>query len=220
MASSAAASAAIIVRTRRLLGLTSPSRVAILVAALFGLASFVRDAILLWRFGFYTFPDTQGYLKGDAFRSRPYPVMAWLTNAIHHPENLVWLQLVMGAVATATLVWVVWRSSRKLAAAIGTLFILDIGWATNNRQLLSEGAFVSFSVLTLAVFGYQYEKRRQLRPLALVLAGCLFAWTCTIRPSNVYLLIPIAGAYLVFTRSWSKTAWLSAGMTVLLLASA
>jgi hypothetical protein len=187
---------------------------------LFGVLAFVRDAVMLTRSGFSTFPDTQGYLDGNALRSRPYPVMAWLTDASHHPENLAWLQIVIGAIATAALVWVIWRNSPKLALLIGVLLLVDVGWAIQNRELLSEGAFVSFSVLSLAALGYQYEQRRNLRPGALVVVGILFAWTCTIRPSNMYLLIAIAGAYLLFTRSWKKTAWLAAGMAVLLLASA
>ena len=190
------------------------------VATLFGVASFARDAILVLRNGYLTSPDTAGYLSGSWLRSRPYPVMAWLTDATHHPWNLVWLQLVLGALATAALVWVVWRSHRVLAVLIGVFFVLDFGWATHNRQLLSEGPFVSFSVLSLAVLGYQYEQRKRLGALGLVLAGILFAWTCTIRPSNLYLLAPIAVFYFVITRSWRKTAWLAGGMILLLLASA
>jgi hypothetical protein len=190
------------------------------VAALFGVASFARDAILVLRNGYLTSPDTAGYLSGSWLRSRPYPVMAWLTDATHHPENLVWLQLVLGGVATAALVWVLWRNHRVLAVLVGVFFVLDFGWATHNRQLLSEGPFVSFSVLSLAALGYQYEQRHRVGAWGLALAGILFAWTCTIRPSNLYLLAPIAAFYFLFTRSWRKTAWLAAGMIVLLLASA
>jgi hypothetical protein len=197
----------------------SPNHLALAIAGFFGLASLARDAVLYRIFSFHVYPDTDSYLTGFWQRSRPYPVMGWITDAIDHPDRLIWLQLIIGAIATASLVWVIARRSPWLAFAVGSLFALDMNWAMTNRELLSEGALMSFSVLSLAVLGYQYERRATLNPVALVLAGILFAWTCTIRPSNLYLLLPIGGAYLLFTRSIRRTAWLSVGMAALLLAS-
>jgi hypothetical protein len=200
--------------------LVTPARKAIVVAGLFGIASFIRDAVLFRTYGFYVHPDSASYLDGSWLRSRPYPVMAWLTDAIDHPRILIWLQLLIGAIAIAALVWVIWRNNRVLAVVVGIVFLLDINWATMDRVILSEGPFMSFSILSLAALGYLYERRARLHPVALLMAGVLFAWTCTIRPSNMYLLLPIAAAYLLFTRSLRMTAWLSTGMIVLLLASA
>ena len=176
--------------------------------------------MLFKAYGLYVFNDTGGYLAGDFLRSRPYPLMMWLTDTAHHPSNLVWLQIVLAAVALAALVWVLARRNLWLAAAAGMMLLIDLNWAVTNRFLLSEGAYISFSVLALAVFAYQYEERRRLTPWSLIAAGILFAWTLTIRPSNLYLLIPLAAAYLLFTGSVRKTVWLGAGIVLVLLASA
>jgi len=197
----------------------SPAWLPTAIGAFFGLTALVRDAVLYGIFSFYVYPDSGTYLTWFWQRSRPYPVMGWITDAMDHPDFLVWLQILLGALATASLVWVIARRNPWLATTVGILFVLDLNWAITNRELLSEGALMSFSVLSLAVLGYQYEKRARLRPIALLLAGMLFAWTCTIRPSNLYLLVAIAGAYLLFTRSIPKTAWLSVGIVAVLLAS-
>jgi hypothetical protein len=198
---------------------TVGQRIAAGLGLLFGLASLVRDAILLKAFGFYPSPDTLGYLDGDPLRTRPYPIMSWLTDAAVHPLNLVWLQLALGAVAVALLVYVVARRSPLLAVLIGLLFTFDMVWSDENRAMLTEGPFMSFSVIALAVLINQYEHRGRLSAPYLIAAGGLFAWTCTIRPSNVYLLPVIALAYLLFMRSVRKVAWLAGGMALLLLAT-
>ncbi len=145
--------------------------------------------------------------------------MTWLADAANHPLNLIWLQIALGAVAVALLVYVVARRNPLLASLIGLLFAFDMVWASANRTILSEGPFMSFSVIALAVLVGQYENRGMLRAPFLVAAGALFAWTCTIRPSNLYLLPLIAIAYMLFTRSVPKVAWLAGGMALLLLAT-
>jgi len=145
--------------------------------------------------------------------------MAWLTDAIDHPLNLVWLQVGLAALAVALLVYVVARRNPFLGALIGFLFTFDMVWATANLTILSEGPFMTFSVIALAVLVAQYENRGRLRAPFLVATGALFAWTCTIRPSNLYLLPLIAITYVLFTRSVPKVAWLAGGMALLLLAT-
>jgi len=161
-----------------------------LLAAFFGLATMIRDATLTVIFGFYVTPDTGSYLLGSSIRSRPYPVLMWLTGASQHPFLLIGVQIALAALATAALVYVVGRRNPWLAALIGALFVLDLDWSLWNRYLMTEGPFMSFSVLSLAVLVHQYEQRVRLHPAWLVGAGALFAWTCTIRPSNLYLLVP------------------------------
>ena len=190
-----------------------------MLAAFFGLATMIRDATLTVIFGFYVTPDTGSYLLGSSIRSRPYPVLMWLTGASQHPFLLIGVQIALAALATAALVYVVGRRNPWLAALIGALFVLDLDWSLWNRYLMTEGPFMSFSVLSLAVLVHQYEQRVRLHPAWLVGAGALFAWTCTIRPSNLYLLVPIVLLYLLFTRSLRKSAWVAGGMAALLVAS-
>lgn len=195
-------------------------RARVAVAVAFGAASVIRDLVLLRLHGYSVQPDSGSYLQGNLLRSRPYPVMAWLTDASAHPILLIFLQILLAGLSVAVFVWVVFGASRVIAFGVGALFTVDVNWATMNLTLLSEGPFMTFSVLSLAVLGLQFEARHRLRPIGLAGAGVLFAWTCTIRPSNLYLLLPIALAYLAFTRSVSKTAWLASGMAGLLFASA
>jgi hypothetical protein len=194
-------------------------RLALGLALFFAAAALVRDTVLLKAFAFYVAPDSLGYLTGDPFRSRPYPILAWLTDAADHPLNLVFLQIGLGALATGLLVYVVARRNPWLAVMIGLIFTFDTVWSLSNRTLLSEGPFTSFAVISLAILVHQYETHERLSPGPLVAAGVLFAWTCTIRPSNLYLLALIALAYLIFTRSARKVAWLAGGMALLLLAT-
>jgi hypothetical protein len=194
-------------------------RLALGVALFFAAAALVRDTVLLKAFAFYVAPDSLGYLTGDPLRSRPYPILAWLTDALDHPLNLVFLQIGLGALATGLLVYVVARRNPWLAVLIGLIFTFDTVWSLSNRTLLSEGPFTSFAVIALAILVHQYETHERVSPRALLAAGVLFAWTCTIRPSNLYLLALIALAYFIFTRSARKVAWLAGGMAILLLAT-
>lgn len=197
----------------------SAGRLALLLALVFAIATAVRDATLVRVFGFYVTPDSGGYLLGLSIRSRPYPILIWLTDASQHPLVLIALQILLAGLATAAMVYVVGRRNPWLAALIGLLFALDMDWSLWNRYLMTEGPFMSFSVLSLALLIHQYEERDRLHPAWLVAAGVLFAWTCTIRPSNLYLLVPIVVLYLLFTRSLRKSAWLAAGMAALLVAT-
>jgi hypothetical protein len=194
-------------------------RLALGLALFFAAAALVRDTVLLKAFAFYVVFDSLGYLIGDPLRSRPYPILAWLTDAADHPLNLVYLQIGLGALAIGLLVYVVARRNPSLAILIGLLFSLDTVWSLSNRTLLADGPFTSFAVISLAILVHQYETRERASRRALVASGALFAWTCTIRPSNLYLLALIALAYLIFTRSGRKVAWLAGGMAILLLAT-
>jgi hypothetical protein len=175
--------------------------------------------VLLKAFALYVAPDSIGYLIGESLRSRPYPILAWLTDAADHPLNLVFLQIGLGAFAIGLLVYVVARRNPWLAVLIGLLLSSDMVWSLSNRTLLAEGPFTSFAVISLAILVHHYETRRRVSPGALFAAGVLFGWTCTIRPSNLYLLAPMAVAYLIITRSARKVAWLAGGMAILLLAT-
>jgi len=194
-------------------------RLALGLALFFAAAALVRDTVLLKAFAFYVAFDSLGYLIGDPLRSRPYPILAWLTDAADHPLNLVYLQIVLGALAIGLLVYIVARRNPWLAVLLGLLLSLDTVWSLSNRTLLADGPFTSFAVISLAILVHQYETREQVSRGALVASGVVFAWTCTIRPSNLYLLAPIVVAYLIFTRSARKVAWLAGGMAILLLAT-
>ncbi len=185
---------------------------------MFGSLAALRDLVMLWKFSFSVHPDTASYFAGDPLRSRPYPIMAWVTGAPDHPLNLVLLQIILGGLAVAALVYVISRMNAALAIAIGILFVIDINWGRFNRTLLTEGPLMSFMVLSLAVFIHQYNSRSGLRPWSLIGAGALFAWMATIRPSNLYLLPLIGVAYLIFTRSISKVALVAGGIGIVLVA--
>jgi hypothetical protein len=152
-------------------------------------------------------------------RSEPYPLLGWLFGARESPLPLLSFQIVIGALAASALVWVLSRRSSILGALVAQFFVTDLAWAQANRSLSTEGVSISFMVLSLALFVQQHESRRSLRWFWLAGAGALYAWTMTIRPSNVYLLVPLLLAYLVFTRSFRKTAWVAAGMAAMLVAS-
>jgi len=194
-------------------------RLAVGLGVVFAAVALVRDTVLLKAFAFYVDPDSIGYLVGASLRSRPYPILAWLTDAADHPLNLVFLQIGLGAFAVGLLVYVVARRNPWLAVLIGLLFTFDMVWSLSNRTLLAEGPSTSFAVISLAILVHQYETSKRVSSGALLAAGVLFGWTFTIRPSNLYLLAPIAVAYLIFTRSAHKVAWLTGGMALLLLAT-
>ena len=170
-------------------------------------------------FGFNVSPDTLGYLNGDTIRSRPYPVMTWLADAVAHPLNLVWLQIALGAIAS--------RSSRLCGRSPEPL-ARRADWVPLHlrhdlgRSKPDDPERRAVRELQRDRVGGAGRPVREPRPAACTLphrCGALFAWTCTIRPSNLYLLPLIAIAYMLFTRSVSKVAWLASGMALLLLGS-
>jgi hypothetical protein len=192
----------------------------LVLAAATALACLARDGLLLRAFGLGTTPDTASYLLWHSpLRSEPYPLLGWLFAARENPLPLLSFQIATGALAAAVLVLVLSRRSPLLGALVALFFVSDVTWAEANRYLTSEGVSISFVVLSLALFVHQLESRSSLRWFWLVSAGALYAWTMTIRPSNLYLLVPLVIVYLLFTRSWRKTAWLTVGMAAVLAVS-
>src|SRR5205807_523436 len=134
----------------------------------------IRDATLARIFGFYVTPDTGSYLLGLAIRSRPYPILAWLTDAPQHPWLLVALQIGLAALATMALVYVVARKNPWLAALVGVLYVLFTrSW---RKSAWVAGGMAALLVATCTLTWYAFGRFRISAGTGYYLAFPLFAY--------------------------------------------
>jgi hypothetical protein len=222
-------------------------RPALLLALAFGLLALIRDAFLVWGYGYSISPDSIGYIAlgkllfaralplsgaalGDqaaAFdptslniRTLPYPLMNALAHSARDPLTLVWAQIAIGAAAVGALVYVIGGRDRLLGVVAGALLSLNVLWGASNRAILTEGAFTSFHVLSLAVLLHHFDRREESSFWGVLLAGALYGWTFTFRPTGLPLLVLMPVLYLWITRSWRKAGGVLAGALAVVLLSA
>jgi len=202
-------------------------RYAVPLAVGFSLLAVLRDSLILLAKSYAIRKDSVSYIGlGEIFfdrngpyipyRSVPYPLVNALAHSSTYPLVLVWTQILVGAIAAGALVYVVSQRDAVLASAMGIFLVTDVTWAGMHRVLLTESLAVSFSLLSLAILFRHADKTKMPPPWEFVLAGVLYAWAFSVRPSSIYTLVIIPLAYLLLTRSWRKTLLASAGMALLL----
>ncbi len=201
-----------------------------LLGITFGLLIFLRGVFIVWAFSYGFYRDSNLYIslgstlfeRGGAFSSGivtfPYPFLNAITRSWLNPLTLVWLQILIGSLAAGFLIYVVAGTNPLLGAAIGALLFIDLVWGAINRNVMTEGLFVSFNILSLAFLVSHYDRRGKVSPLELFLVGLLYGWTFIFRPSSLFLTFLIIPLYLWFTRSWRKTSAVTLGMLVIYLA--
>lgn len=208
---------------------SSNTKIARILAITFALIAFLRGALIVWAFSFGYYRDSNLYVnlgrtlfqRGGPFSSGvvtfPYPFLNAITISSENPFVLVWLQVFLGALAVGFLVYVLARINPILGLVIGSLLVIDLIWGAINRNVMTEGSFVSFNILSLAFLVSHYDRRQSLTTWELFLVGLLYGWTFIFRPSNLFLTFLIIPLYLWFTRSWRKTAAVSGAMLLVYL---
>jgi hypothetical protein len=203
---------------------------AFIIAVIFAVLIILRDAIIVWGFSFGYYGDSNLYVslgrtlfqKFGSFSSGivsfPYPFLNMITSSSSNPLILVWLQIFIGAVAAGALIYVIGRKNPILSIVIGILFVFDFVWGAVNRNILTEGLYVSFHVLSLALLISHYDRRHTVPSWELVLAGVFFGWAFIFRPSSLFLTFLIVPIYFWLTRSLRKTGFLTAGFLAIYLA--
>jgi 4-amino-4-deoxy-L-arabinose transferase-like glycosyltransferase len=202
-------------------------RRALLLAALVAALVFIRSALLVWAFSFGYYRDSNLYVslgdtlfqKGGPFSSGivsfPYPFFNALAASATDPLRLVWLQIVIETIAAGALVYVLWRANRALAIVAGILLVSDMVWGAISRNVMTEGLFVSFNALSLALVVSHYQRRSRISNWELLLAGIFYGWAFIFRPSSLFLTLVFVPLYLWMTRSWLKTAWVASGFLLI-----
>lgn len=205
------------------------SKTARILAIAFATIVFLRGAIIVWAFSFGFYRDSNLYVnlgntlfqRGGPFSSGvvtfPYPLFNAITDSSGNPLVLVWLQILIGALAVGWLVYVLAKINPILSFVIGSLLVIDLVWGAINRNVMTEGLFVSFNILSLAFLVSHYDRRQTISIWELFLVGLLYGWTFIFRPSNLFLTFLIIPLYLWFTRSWRKTAAVTGGMLIIYL---
>ncbi|MHA2403446.1 MAG: hypothetical protein ACXADH_10690 [Candidatus Kariarchaeaceae archaeon] len=192
---------------------------AFIIAVIFAVLISLRDAIIVWGFSFGYYGDSNLYVslgrtlfqKSGSFSagivSLPYPFLNTITSSASNPLNLVWLQILIGAFAAGALIYVVARKNPILSVVIGILFLFDFVWGAVNRNILTEGLYVSFHVLSLALLISHYDRRETVTSWELLAAGVFYGWAFIFRPSSLFLTLLIVPLYFWLTRSWRKTGF-------------
>lgn len=203
-------------------------------------ACVIRDTVLSSTFYFLYETDAVGYFRYARFmfdptvadipvtRTMNYPLVINLllfpfNSALPANADSLWrvihVQMLVGALAVGLLVYVLGRRDRVFALVVGGILALDVVWGAYQRWVFTESLTMSFLVISLAVLVRHATRAERLRGPELLLAGVLFGWTLTIRPSNVYFALVILVVYLFVTRSLRKTAVVAAGIGLFLLAA-
>ncbi|HRL13133.1 MAG TPA: hypothetical protein PKX07_14715, partial [Aggregatilineales bacterium] len=204
------------------------ARWSVRLALAFAVAVIIRDLYLLDVFGLRLMNDTVEYINDgrDLFnpaassglpkRMLPYLLLNHVTRTWESPDHLIALQIALGALAVAVLVYVLARRRLWLGLAAGLLLTLDLTWATYNRTMLTEGPFISFHVLMLAVVLWQYDRRQRLRAWELVAAGVLFGWTLLFRGTGLPLIPVLLVVYALMTRALRPALLVALGIGLFL----
>lgn len=202
---------------------------ALIIAFVFAGFAILRDYIILWAFSFGFYRDSNLYVSlGQALFQKPspfssgivtfpYPFLNAVTVSSINPVRLIWLQIVIGGIAVGMLTYVIAKKNLALALLIGFLLIFDFIWGATNRNLMKEGLFTSFNVMSLALLVNHYNRRTSIPVWELFLAGIFYGWVFIFRPSSLYLAILIPPVYLWLTRSWRKTVSLLIGFLIIYL---
>ncbi len=210
---------------------TTKRRIPLVIAALSGSAAIARDVFLVTSMGIITTGDTDSYEHAGetlfdfsrrlemTIRTLPYPLMNAVTDTAHGFTALIWLQILIGALAIAFLVFTVSRRSVLVGITLGFLLALDTTWGSMNITAMTESPFMSFSMLSLAFLIDHYDWHAAVRWWELLLVGALYGWTALIRPAGLGLSLLIVMAYWWITRSWRKTAIVASGIMLLWLAA-
>lgn len=208
---------------------TNTVKRALFVACIFAGLAILRDSSILWAFSFGYYRDSNLYVslgrslfqKPSLFSAGivtfPYPFLNAITFSSSNPVGLVWLQILLGGVALGVLTYVIAKNNLSLAIVVGTLLVFDFIWGAVNRNVMKEGPFVSFNVLSLAILVSHYDRRDKISDWELMLVGILYGWTFIFRPSSLFLVILIPPVYLWLTHSWRKTGFLLGGFIVIYL---
>jgi hypothetical protein len=198
-----------------------PGHVRFLIAALFGGIIILRDLTLLRAFSVGFWNDSTGYIAlGWEIRTLPLPLLNSILNTSASPYPVILFQILVCALAVGALVFVVGRTSLVLSIFLGIGLALDLHWGMNNLNVLTESLFMSLHVLSAAVLVNQYQRRKRLSIAEIAAAGILFGWAFTIRPTGIFLIVPVTLLYLVIVRSWRRTAVMVAGFAAVMLVSA
>ena len=200
----------------------------------------IRDTALSSTFYFLYETDAVGYFRYARFMFDPTVADIPVTRTLNYPlvinlllfpfnsglpanADSLWrvihFQMFAGALAAGLLVYVLGRRDRTFALVAGIFLALDVVWGAYQRWVFTESLTMSCLVFSLAVMVSHYHRARRLRWPELLLAGVLFGWTLTIRPSNVYFVLVVALIYFVLTRSVRKTAFVGLGIGLFLLAA-
>jgi hypothetical protein len=201
-----------------------------LIAGIFAALILLRDAFIVWGFSFGYYGDSNLYVnlgrtllqKSGPFSSGivtfPYPFFNAITSSSSNPLNLVWLQIVIGAIAAGALIYVVAKKNPVLSVVIGIFFVFDFVWGAVNRNVLTEGLYVSFHVLSLALLISHFDRRKTVSSWELLAAGVFYGWAFIFRPSSLLLTLLVVPLYFWLTRSWRKTGFITAGFLGIFLA--
>lgn len=139
-----------------MLGLKSNNKVIrIILASFFGCVSIIRDIYLVKGFSIGIYKDTLTYVQVglgligitppvENKVSVPYPLMAAITRVDTDPMRLVWVQIVLAAIAIAFMVYILSRRSVSLGLMTGIMLSTDLLWGSFNRSILTEGPGMSF----------------------------------------------------------------------------
>ncbi len=204
-------------------------RVRLIIALTFAALSFARDWVVFEPLTALVHPDSWSYVvpsrdfmvrgasEGLPDRIFPYVLMAHLTRAWEDPVPLTVLQAVLGALSVGTLVYVLSRYRLWLGVGVGLLLTANLAWATYNRAIVTEGPFISFNLLSLAVLVWHMQRGAAVRRWELVTAGVLYAWTFLFRGTGLVLIVPVLLVYGVAWRRWRKPLWVLAGFAAFLL---
>jgi hypothetical protein len=193
---------------------------ALIIGLLVFLAVVARDLVLRNTFAFGFSQDTNSYIHVTAAPdkySKLLPLLYTVFDTQQNPYPAILFQQLVGALATGTLVAVVARKNKVVALLLGFLFVLDLNWAYWNLMLLSEGLFMSFHVLALTCLSVQFTRLRSIANWELFFAGLLYGIAFFIRPSGIYLLLPVIVLYGWRTRSIKKTISLIIGSAVVMV---
>lgn len=183
---------------------------------------FGRNSWLYWSYSYAFYPDSSGYIQyGTSFfkdwRVDPlvtpdYIFLNSITSSYKSPVALLWLQISLGALAGGIFVYMLARHNLALSWICGSLFVFDLVWGAFARTLMTDGLFASFFLICLAVFISHYDRSGNIPPWELGLSGILYSWSCTFRPSHVFLLVLLPPLYLWLTHSWRKVIMLCGGI--------
>src|SRR5713101_1026704 len=142
----------------------------LLLSGFFFVLALACGAWLLWGYSFAIYLDGNSYVRFGKilfdrsvllnkpinipyhYTTLPYKFMNAITNSAANPLPLIWLQIIIGALAVGAIVYVISCKDVALALSVGLVLATDLLWGSHNRTLLTEGPFISFHLLVLAWF--------------------------------------------------------------------
>ncbi len=201
-----------------------PSQYALIISGLLTILLLVKNVILYILYSYAFYPDSNMYVLTGTNLSKnwfippittlPYPLLNALANSFQNPATLIWIQMIVGAIAGGVLVFAIARQDKLMALILAAIFLFDLVWAALTRTLLTDALFASFNVISLTVIVSHYDRRSKVGGRELFLSGILYGWTLVFRPSNIFLTILLPPLYYWLTRSWKKTASVLIGVVL------